>query len=98
MKRIIPIDDRVVIKPIDAVEETAGGVIIPDIAQESANIGKVLQVGPGKQLQNGDRTIMQTWVGATVVYPKGLARKIEVEGEDFLVISERELLTILEEE
>jgi len=41
---------------------------------------------------------MQTWVGATVVYPKGLARKIEVEGEEFLVISERELLTILEEE
>jgi len=90
-----PISDKVVLKPVDAQDVTTGGVIIPDTSQEATMVGEIIAVGPGFHLMSGERGSMQTKVGDHVVYPKGGARKFDHEGEEYLVIREPELLTIV---
>jgi chaperonin GroES len=93
----LPIEDNVVIQQITDTGQTSGGVIIPDTTQEGTLQGTVIAVGPGRNLENGDRTRMQCKVGDTVIYPKFGARELEIDGEDYLFIKEKELLTILEQ-
>ena len=96
MNMFLPIEDQVVIQTISDEGTTAGGIIIPDTTQEGTLQGKVVATGPGRNLENGDRTSMQCKDGDIVVYPKYGAKEIEIDGEDYLIIRERELLTILE--
>jgi chaperonin GroES len=96
MNMFLPIEDQVVIQTISEAGTTAGGIIIPDTTQEATLQGKVIATGPGRNLENGDRTSMQCKDGDIVVYPKYGAKEIEIDGEDYLIIRERELLTILE--
>ena len=97
MEKLNPIGDRVVLKAIGPDEMTSGGVILPDIAQEETMLGTVCSVGPGEVLSSGQIGSMQCKVGDTVMYPKYGAKKIEVDGEDYLVIREKELLVIIKE-
>lgn len=92
----LPIEDQVVIQTISEAGTTAGGIIIPDTTQEATLQGTVIATGPGRNLENGDRTIMQCKENDVVVYPKYGAKEIEIDGEEYLIIRERELLTILE--
>ena len=92
----LPIEDQVVIQTISEAGTTAGGIIIPDTTQEATLQGTVIATGSGRNLENGDRTIMQCKENDVVVYPKYGAKEIEVDGEEYLIIRERELLTILE--
>jgi len=96
MNMFLPIEDQVVIQTISEAGTTAGGIIIPDTTQEATLQGTVIATGPGRNLENGDRTIMQCKENDVVVYPKYGAKEIEIDGEDYLIIRERELLTILE--
>tara|TARA_R100000315_G_C5195946_1_gene114709 strand:+ start:332 stop:622 length:291 start_codon:yes stop_codon:yes gene_type:complete len=91
----IPISDKIVIKRLEANGQTAGGVIIPDTTQEGTYQGEVLAVGPGRILENGQRSPMQCKVGDTVVYPK-VGHTFEAEGEEYILVREIDLLTILE--
>ncbi len=93
----LPIEDNVVIQQVTDTGQTAGGVIIPDTTQEGTLQGDVIAVGPGRNLENGDRTHMQCKVGDIVVYPKYGAKEVEIDGEDYLIIKEKDLLTILEQ-
>ena len=93
----LPIEDNVILQKLSDDGQTAGGVIIPDTTQEGTLQGSVIAVGPGRNLENGDRTHMQCKVGDVVVLPKFGARELEIEGEDYLIIKEKELLTILEQ-
>jgi len=93
----LPIEDNVVIQQVTDTGQTAGGVIIPDTTQEGTLQGDVIAVGPGRNLENGDRTHMQCKVGDVVVYPKYGAKEVEIDGEDYLIIKEKDLLTILEQ-
>jgi chaperonin GroES len=97
MEMFLPIEDNVVLQQVTDTGQTSGGVIIPDTTQECTLQGKVVAVGPGRNLENGDRTHMQCKIDDVVVYPKFGAREIEIEGDDYLIIKEKELLTILEQ-
>ena len=93
----LPIEDNVVLQKSTETGQTAGGVIIPDTTQEGTLSGEVIAVGPGRNLENGDRTHMQCKIGDIVVYPKYGAKELEIDGDDYLIIKEKELLTILEQ-
>ena len=94
---LYPIGDKVVIKRLDEGDVTSGGVILPDTTQEALIKGEVMAVGPGQMLIAGTRGNMQCKVGDTVVFQKHGAKKIELDGEDFLVIREPDLETIIGE-
>lgn len=93
----LPIEDNVVIQQITDTGQTSGGVIIPDTTQEGTLQGQVIATGPGRNLENGDRARMQCKVGDVVIYPKFGAREVEIDGEEYLIIKEKELLTIIEQ-
>jgi len=96
---MIAIEDNIILKALEPEKLTAGGVIMPDTASEASDRGKVLHIGPGRcLLMDGKRMTMQTQIGDTVAYPKHLARKVEVDGEDFWVIREVEVLMIIKRE
>ena len=93
-----PIDQRVVLKQIEVTGTTSGGVIIPDTTNEGTEQAEVVAVGPGRQLENGDRNIMQCKVGDVVAVPKSGFHRIDVEGEEYYIIREIDIITILEKE
>jgi chaperonin GroES len=92
-----PIDDRIILKKLDPADTTSGGVILPDTSQEGTLTGEVIAVGPGLWNINGTRNTMQCEVGNHIVYPKFGAKLIEVENEEFYVIKEQEVLSIIKE-
>lgn len=92
-----PINDNVVIKPIDSQDITHGGVIIPDTSQEATMQAEVIAHGPGAVLLDGNRHSMMVTVGDKVVYAKFGAKKLDFEGEEYLICKEADLLTIIKE-
>ena len=90
-----PIADKVVVKRHEAKGQTTGGVIIPDTTHEGTYQGEILAVGPGRILENGERSQMQVSVGDIVIYPK-VGNIFEAEGEEYILVREIDLLTILE--
>ena len=97
---MIAIEDKIILEALEPDKLTSGGVILPDTSTEASDRGKVLQVGPGRTtVSNGTvgEIPMQCKVGDTVVFQKHGAKKVELEGEDFLVIREPDLETIIGE-
>ena len=92
---LIPIGDKIIIRPLDPDEITSGGVILPDIAQEGSSIGVIVGVGPGAILNSGNRSKMQCINGDTVYYPKFSAHTIEIEDEDYVILREPDLFAII---
>jgi|TARA_R100001015_G_C4630814_1_gene192776 chaperonin GroES len=93
-----PIGEKIIVKSLSSNEQTEGGVILPDIAQEDSTRGVVVAVGPGAVMIDGSRCDMQTKVGDIVVYPKFGAKKLEYKGDEYLILKEIDILTILTEE
>ena len=88
-----PLEDRIVVRPSDAEETTASGLVIPDTAKEKPQQGDVLAVGPGRRSDDGGELIpMDVAVGDTVVYSKYGGTEITVEGEDLLILNARDVL------
>ena len=88
-----PLDDRIVVRPSEAEEKTASGLVIPDTAKEKPQQGEVLSVGPGRRSdQTGDLIPLDVQVGDTVVYSKYGGTEITVDGEDLLILSGRDVL------
>ena len=88
-----PLDDRIVVRPSDAEETTASGLVIPDTAKEKPQQGEVLAVGPGRRSeQTGELIPMDVAVGDVVVYSKYGGTEITVEGEDLLILTGRDVL------
>ena len=87
-----PLDDRVVIEPLEAEETTAGGIVLPDAAKEKSQRGKVLAVGPGKLLDSGERSPIGVAVGDEVLFGKYGGTEIEVEGKDVKILREADIL------
>jgi len=96
--KFYPIDSRVVLKPIEQTGTTAGGVIIPDTTKEGTEMAEVVAVGPGRQLENGERATPQCKVGDTVALPKSAFHRIDVDGDEYYVIREIDIVTIMEKE
>ena len=88
-----PLDDRIVVRPGDAEETTASGLVIPDTAKEKPQQGEVLAVGPGRRSDDSGELIpMDVAAGDTVVYSKYGGTEITVDGEDLLILNARDVL------
>ncbi len=87
-----PLDDRVVVEPLEAEEVTAGGIVLPDTAKEKPQRGTVLAVGPGKLLDNGQRGELSVEVGDEVIYGKYSASDVEVDGREIKILRETDIL------
>src|SRR5688500_4121196 len=91
-----PLEDRIIVKPGEAEETTVSGLVIPDTAKEKPQQGEVLAVGPGKRSeQTGEILPVDVKVGDTVVYSKYGGTEINVEGDDLLILSARDVLAIV---
>jgi chaperonin GroES len=91
-----PLDDRVVVRPLEAEERTAGGIVLPDTAKEKPQLGEVLAVGPGKMLENGDRAGLSVKVGDRVFFGKYSGSEVKVDGEEFKIMRESDILGIVQ--
>jgi len=87
-----PLDDRVVVEPVDAEETTAGGIVLPDAAREKPQRGKVIAVGPGRLMETGDRCPVSLAVGDEVLFGKYGGTEIEVDGRDVKILRESDIL------
>jgi len=94
--KLIPLDDRVVIKQSEAEKKTAGGIILPDTAKEKPHIGKVIAIGPGKILKNGKRSQMSVKKHDEVIYAKYIGSEVEIDGEEYVILQESDILGIVE--
>jgi chaperonin GroES len=90
--KLNPLDDRVVVKPLEAEEMTAGGIVLPDTAKEKPQRGKVLAVGPGRLLDSGERCKVSVVVGDEVLFGKYGGTDIEVDGDDVKILRESDIL------
>jgi chaperonin GroES len=90
--KIKPLEDRVVVEPLEAEEKTAGGILLPDTAKEKPQRGRVLAVGPGKLLDDGKRQAMAVAVGDEVLYGRYAGNEVEVHGKDLKIMRESDLL------
>ena len=95
---IRPVGDRLVVKPAAKEEITRSGIVIPDTAKEKPQEGEVIAVGSGKLLDNGDRVPMEIKVGDRVLYAKYGGTEFKLDGEDYLVMRESDVLAILVKE
>ncbi|MBS1855603.1 MAG: co-chaperone GroES [Acidobacteria bacterium] len=91
-----PLHDRVLVKRLDAAEEVRGGIIIPDSAKEKPQQAMVEAVGNGKLLDNGERVALDVKAGDRILFGKYSGAEIKVEGQEYLILREDEILGVLE--
>ena len=96
MAKIRPLHDRVVVQRLKEEEKTKGGIIIPDTAKEKPVEGKVLAVGNGKVLDNGEVRKPEVKVGDRILFGKYSGNEVKVAGEEHLIISEGDILAVIE--
>ena len=94
---IRPLDDRVVVEPLESEEKTTGGIFLPDTAKEKPQKGRVLAVGPGKMLDSGERAPLTVGVGDTVLFAKYGGTEVKVEAKELLIMRESDLLARVED-
>lgn len=92
---IRPLGDRVIVKALPQEEKTKGGVILPDTAKEKPQQGEVVAVGPGRITDKGAKVDMEVKVGDKVLYGKYSGTEVKLDGEEYLIIKESEVLAIL---
>ncbi len=90
-----PLEDRILVKPIEAAKQTASGLYLPESSTEKPIQGKVVAIGPGKLLDNGTIATTTIQVGNTVVYGKYAGTEVEIEGVDHLILRETEVLGVV---
>ena len=89
-----PLNDRVLVKPLDAEEKSAGGIILPETAQERPREGKVVAVGPGRLFDSGERQEMSISVDDVVVYTEYGGTEVKADGEEYLLVEEHSILAV----
>ncbi len=94
--KVRPLYDRILIKRLETEEKTKGGIIIPDTAKEKPQEGKVVALGKGKLLDDGSTKALDVKVGDKVLFSKYGGTDITIDGEDFLILREEEILAIIE--
>ncbi len=89
-----PLGDRIVVKPVEREEKTKSGIVLPDTAKEKPQEGEVVAVGPGKY-EKGERVPMEVKVGDRVIYSKYGGTEVKIEGEEYLILNQSEVLAIV---
>jgi len=92
---IKPLEDRIVVRPLEAEQVTASGLVIPDTAKEKPQEAEVIAVGPGRIDDNGNRVPLDVAVGDKVIFSKYGGTELKFDGEEFLVLSARDVLAIV---
>ena len=95
--KLRPLGDRVVVKPSAREEMTKSGIVLPDTAKEKPQEGTVLSVGPGKILDDGSREAIDVKKGDKVLYAKYAGTEFKLEGEDLLIVSQKDILAVVAE-
>ena len=93
--KVKPLNDRVLVKRIEEVQVTKGGIVIPDTAKEKPIEGKVIAVGPGKMSEQGQRMALQLKEGDRVLFGKYAGTEIKIEGEEYLMMREEDILAVI---
>jgi chaperonin GroES len=94
--KLRPLGDRVVVKPTPREEMTKSGIVLPDTAKEKPQEGEVLAAGPGRILEDGKREAMDVKVGDKVLYAKYAGTEFKVDGDDLLIVSQKDILAVVE--
>jgi len=94
--KIRPLNDRILVKRLEGEEKTAGGIIIPDSAKEKPAEGEIVAVGPGKLNDSGERVAMDVAVGDRVLFSKYGGTEVKLDGEDFLIMREDDILGVIQ--
>lgn len=94
--RIRPLNDKLVVKRLEAEEKTKGGIVLPDTAKEKPREGKVIAVGEGKLLDNGKRAPVQVKENDRVIFTSYSGTEIKIGGEEFLILDESDVLAVVE--
>ena len=94
MVQIRPLDDRVLVKPIENELKTAGGIILPDTAKEKSIQGEIVAVGPGKMTPDGVRVSLELKLGDRVIYSKYGGTEVKFDGQEFLLLREDDVLAV----
>ena len=94
--KLKPLGDRIVVKVLTREEKTKGGIVLPDTAKEKPTEGEVMAVGSGKVLDNGQKLPMEVKVGNRVIYSKYSGTEVKFDGEEYLILSERDVLAVVE--
>jgi chaperonin GroES len=90
--KIRPLDDRIVVEPLEAEEKTAGGILLPDSAKQKPQRGRVLAVGPGKLSDSGQRTAVSVTTGDEVIYGRYAGNDIQVDRKELKILRESDVL------
>ncbi|ADU65487.1 co-chaperone GroES [Desulfurispirillum indicum] len=93
---IRPLQDRIIVKRIEAEEKTASGIIIPDTAKEKPMEGNVMAVGPGKALDNGNTIVPTVKAGDKVLFSKYAGTEVKIDGQEYIIMREDDILGVIE--
>jgi chaperonin GroES len=94
--KVVPLNDKIVVKRVEAEEKTSGGIVLPDTAKEKPRQGKVLSVGEGKLLESGKRASFQVKEGDRVLFSSYAGNEVNIDGQELLVMSEDDILAVIE--
>jgi chaperonin GroES len=90
--KIRPLDDRVVVEPLEAEEKSAGGILLPDSAKQKPQRGRIVAIGAGKLLDNGDRAVLAVAKGDEVIYGKYSGNDIKIDSKEYKILRESDIL------
>lgn len=94
--KIKPLGNRVLVRPLTREEKTKGGIILPETAKERPEEGEILAVGPGERNERGERILLDVKVGDQIVFTKYGPNELKIEDEELLIVSEKDILAIIE--
>ncbi|MEQ1935806.1 MAG: co-chaperone GroES [Fimbriimonadaceae bacterium] len=95
MTNLKPLGDKIVVKLNEEEEKSAGGILLPDAAKKKPQTGKVISVGSGRVLDNGDRNAMNVKAGDTVLFSKYGGNEVSVDGQDFMILDEDQIYAVI---
>jgi chaperonin GroES len=93
---VVPLNDKIVVKRLEAKDRTAGGIVLPDTAKEKPKQGKVVSLGDGKLLDNGTRAKFQVREGDRVLFTSYAGNEINIDGQELLIMTEEDILAVIE--
>ena len=93
--KIVPLGDKVLVKRLEAVDTTKGGIVLPDTAKEKPKEGKVIAVGDGKLLEDGTRAKFQVKKGDRILFSSYAGTEVKYQGEEYMIMSESDILAVL---
>lgn len=94
--KLKPVGDRVVLKVVEAEGKTKAGIVLPDTAKERPQKGEIVAVGTGRILENGEKAPLEVKVGERVIFSRYAGTEVKVEGEEYLIINERDILAVVD--